>query len=107
MSHVPDASANCVDIHLGQRVRGLRRAAGLTQSELGGRVGVTFQQVQKYEAGKNRISASILFALCGVLGVDPGTLFEGLKDGLPLPVAREPRRIEESAHAMGGSRIDE
>lgn len=49
-----------VDTHVGLRMRALRLAAGLSQTELGLRLGVTFQQVQKYEKGANRVSASVL-----------------------------------------------
>jgi transcriptional regulator with XRE-family HTH domain len=56
----PDAEHE-FDIRVGERLRALRRAARLTQTALGNRIGVTFQQVQKYENGSNRMSASRLW----------------------------------------------
>lgn len=53
----------------------MRKAIGLSQMELGAAIGVSFQQVQKYEKGTNRISASRLFAIATVLGVKVGDLF--------------------------------
>lgn len=51
---------------------------GMPQKELAKRLGISFQQIQKYESGANRISASKLWELCGVMDVDPGYFFEGL-----------------------------
>ncbi|MBP02471.1 MAG: hypothetical protein CMM25_06655 [Rhodospirillaceae bacterium] len=60
-------SPNLLDIHLGQRLKTQRQAQKLSQKELGVRIGVTFQQLQKYESGKNRISASRLYAISQIL----------------------------------------
>jgi transcriptional regulator with XRE-family HTH domain len=65
-----------VDKYIGARVRDGRTALGLTQEGLGDLLGVSFQQVQKYEAGTNRISASRLFDICKVLKVTLGSMFE-------------------------------
>jgi transcriptional regulator with XRE-family HTH domain len=54
------ARSDPADIALGERIRGLRRRRGLTQADLALAVGVTFQQIQKYERGANRVSASML-----------------------------------------------
>ena len=59
-----------VDVHVGSRVRLRRTLCGLSQEKLGDAIGLTFQQVQKYERGANRISASRLFAL--YVGQNPG-----------------------------------
>ena len=67
-----------VDIHVGKRLFSRRLELGLSQQFLAGRTGITFQQIQKYEAGTNRISASRLFKLAGILSVSPGWFFEGL-----------------------------
>lgn len=69
-----------VDAHVGQRLRLLRKERGLSQTALAARVGVTFQQIQKYETGKNRLSASRLYRLASVLGVDVSAFFDGLPD---------------------------
>jgi transcriptional regulator with XRE-family HTH domain len=70
--------AHPVDEHVGARVRLLRRERGLSQEALGTQVGLTFQQIQKYERGANRISASKLYDIAAALGVDLVTFFEGL-----------------------------
>lgn len=61
--------ANPMDVHVGTRVRMRRVLLGMSQEKLGELLGLTFQQVQKYEKGVNRIGASRLFDLSGVLGV--------------------------------------
>ena len=68
-----------VDIHVGRRMRQQRELRGLTQVELARQLGLSFQQVQKYESGANRISASKMWQLCQVLDVAPGYFFEGLE----------------------------
>jgi len=67
-----------IDLLLGRRLRGRRRLMGLTQTQLAQRVGVRFQQIQKYEAGANRISAARLWRFCQALDVDVAYFFEGL-----------------------------
>jgi transcriptional regulator with XRE-family HTH domain len=66
-----------VDVLVGQNIRICRLQKGLSQTELGERIGVTFQQIQKYEKGANRVGASRLTQIAGVLGVPLPTLFEG------------------------------
>lgn len=66
-----------VDRHVGQRLRLARRMKGLSQTELATAVGLTFQQIQKYEKGSNRISASRLFQFAEVVGVDVPFFFRG------------------------------
>ena len=70
-----------VDIHVGARVKLRRTLVGLSQMELGGAIGLTFQQVQKYERGSNRISASMLHRIAGALDVPVSFFF----DDLPVP----------------------
>lgn len=72
---------NPIDIHVGTRLRLRRTLLGLSQETLGEAVGITFQQLQKYERGANRISASRLFNLSQVLGVPVGFFFEDLSSG--------------------------
>lgn len=64
-----------VDRQVGQRVRAYRLARSMSQTELGQKVGVTFQQIQKYEMGTNRIGSSRLKRVATVLGVSIGALF--------------------------------
>lgn len=67
-----------VDIHVGQRVRQRRWMLGMTQQQLGEKVGIKFQQIQKYETGTNRISASRLWDIASALDVKISFFFEGL-----------------------------
>ncbi len=80
-----------VDTHVGRRMRQQRELRGLTQVELARQLGLSFQQVQKYETGANRISASKMWQLCEVLDMTPGYFFEGLKGKRPR--GRRPRGI--------------
>ena len=65
-----------VDIAVGSRLRGRRILLGMSQEKLGDELGITFQQVQKYEKGTNRISASRLSDISKILDVPPGYFFE-------------------------------
>jgi transcriptional regulator with XRE-family HTH domain len=69
-----------IDRLVGSRVRLIRTARGLSQSRLADDLGITFQQVQKYEKGTNRISASRLFDISRVLGVSVPELYVGADD---------------------------
>jgi transcriptional regulator with XRE-family HTH domain len=73
--------SNPVDVHVGGRVRLRRMLMGMSQEKLGECLGLTFQQVQKYEKGANRIGASRLFELARILGVSVQYFFEELPDG--------------------------
>lgn len=67
-----------IDQYVGARLRLRRRALNISQTDLALRLGLTFQQIQKYERGANRISASKLYALARLLRVEPGWFFDGL-----------------------------
>lgn len=71
--------AHEVDIHVGTRLKQRRVAMGMSQGELAEAVGITFQQVQKYERGANRMSASRLYEFANVLDVTVGYFFEGIE----------------------------
>lgn len=83
--------ANSVDLHVGKRVRQRRWVMGLTQQQLAQALGIRFQQVQKYESGANRISASRLFDLAKALQVPVGFFYEGLGE------TAEPAGVAEAA----------
>ncbi len=72
-----------VDVHVGQRVRQRRWMVGMTQQQLGNKVGIKFQQIQKYETGMNRVSASRLWDIAEALDVAVAFFFEGYEDGAP------------------------
>lgn len=74
------AAAHPIDVHVGRRVRLRRRELGVSQQRLAEGLGLTFQQVQKYERGANRISASKLYEIGRLLSVPIGWFFEGLDD---------------------------
>lgn len=69
-----------IDKHVGNRVRVRRLTIGISQQDLARRLGLTFQQIQKYEKGANRIGASRLYELAALLGVDVNFFFDGLED---------------------------
>jgi len=86
-----------IDVHVGGRVRLRRTLMGMSQERLGEALGLTFQQVQKYERGVNRIGASRLFDLARVLDVPIGFFFDDMPDGVGGTVG-PPRR----SAALGG-----
>ncbi|MEP4980915.1 helix-turn-helix transcriptional regulator [Ascidiaceihabitans sp.] len=71
--------AHIVDTHVGKRIRQRRWLIGMTQQKLAELVGIKFQQIQKYETGANRVSASRLWDIAEALGVPVGFFFEGLE----------------------------
>jgi transcriptional regulator with XRE-family HTH domain len=68
-----------VDIHVGQKIRQRRWLTGMTQQRLAECVGIKFQQIQKYETGANRVSASRLWDIADALNTDVAFFFEGIK----------------------------
>ena len=68
-----------IDTHVGRRLRMLRASRGLTQENLAERIGISYQQLHKYETGANSVSASRLYELSKLLGVSPDTFFDGIE----------------------------
>lgn len=95
--------ADQTDTHLGRRLRQRRWMLGLTQSQVGDRVGIKFQQVQKYETGQNRISASRLWELAQALDVPISYFYEGLA-GEDDAVEGEAALAAALAEEAGGAR---
>ncbi|WP_292292518.1 helix-turn-helix transcriptional regulator [Marivita sp.] len=83
--------AHPVDVHVGKRVRHRRWLVGMTQQQLAEKVGIKFQQIQKYETGANRVSASRLWDIADALDVPVAFFFEGIaesqQDGASTPRA--------------------
>src|ERR1700742_3274498 len=77
-SAVPKKQANPIDAQLGNRVRIRRMLIGMSQERLGDLLGLTFQQVQKYEKGVNRIGAGRLFEVSRILGVPIDFFYDGV-----------------------------
>jgi transcriptional regulator with XRE-family HTH domain len=69
---------NPTDLHVGSRIRLRRNMLGMSQEKLGDNLGITFQQIQKYEKGTNRVGASRLQAIATILNVPPAFFFEDL-----------------------------
>src|SRR5579864_1004335 len=93
---------NPIDVHVGARVRLRRTLLGMSQEKLGQAIGLTFQQVQKYERGTNRIGASRLHELAQVLDVSVAFFFEDLNmpDGTLAGAdgtAKPPKGLSEAA----------
>jgi len=72
-----------VDVHVGQKIRHRRWLVGMTQQQLASAVGIKFQQIQKYESGANRVSASRLWDISRAMNVPVSYFFEGLEEGAP------------------------
>lgn len=97
-----------VDAHVGQRVRMRRTLLGMSQEKLGEAIGLTFQQVQKYERGSNRISAGTLYRLGLVLDVPVSFFFDCYDDTQPpvgKPAATDESRIIDSAISRREARM--
>ena len=77
---VPKKQANPIDAQVGNRVRLRRMLIGMSQERLGELLGLTFQQVQKYEKGVNRIGAGRLFQVAHILGVPVSYFYEGVNE---------------------------
>ena len=94
-----------VDVHVGKRVRHRRWLVGMTQQQLAERVGIKFQQIQKYETGMNRVSASRLWDIAAALSVPVSFFFEGLSEAshaedhqetadVPLDILKDKEALE-------------
>jgi len=95
-------SPSGIDRVVGQRLRWRRRELKLTQEQLGEKLGLTFQQVQKYEKGVNRISAGRLFEVSEVLTVPVSYFFEGVEEML----GTRPMTVHEDEHPPALPLID-
>jgi transcriptional regulator with XRE-family HTH domain len=78
LSIMPKKQANPIDVQVGNRVRIRRMLIGMSQERLGDLLGLTFQQVQKYEKGVNRIGAGRLYQVAQILGVPINYFYEGV-----------------------------
>ena len=90
---------NAIDLHVGKRVRLRRTLLGLSQEQLGAELNITFQQVQKYERGANRISASRLWDLSQILDVPVNYFFDDMSEAT---MKSSPRRVARGADAGNG-----
>jgi transcriptional regulator with XRE-family HTH domain len=108
-------SAAAVDAHVGARIRERRIVLGLTQQQLAGMIGVTYQQMTKYERGINRVSAGRLYDIACALNAPIGYFYEGLDQDAPQPIsprqrmlldiARNFSEIQNEKHQVGVSQL--
>ena len=84
---------NPIDVYIGQRIRVRRQLLGLSQEALAKKIGITFQQVQKYENGINRISASRLWDISKLLKVQVEYFFDGMNESIQ---AQSPRSLRKN-----------
>jgi transcriptional regulator with XRE-family HTH domain len=85
-------SANSLDKHFGDQIRNHRHATNISQVRLGKELGVSFQQIQKYEAGENRITAARLYEISQIFGVPIASMFDGIPSPAPRPAAKKDGR---------------
>jgi len=91
---------NELDAHIGKVLRGARMAADLTQGGLATRLDISFQQVQKYENGTNRVSAARLYHICQILDMPMARFYEGYGE-LPTAEPLYSRNVYSAARALG------
>ena len=87
---------NAVDVHVGKRIRLRRTLLGMSQEQLGNALNITFQQVQKYERGTNRVSASRLWDISQIIDVPISYFFEDMSD---ITLKASPRKVSSNAAA--------
>ncbi len=93
--------AHPVDQHVGRRIRHRRWLVGMTQQQLADQVGIKFQQIQKYETGANRVSASRLWDISKSLQVDISFFFEGIEDNnVPAEAGMAPADVMSDKEAL-------
>jgi len=99
-----------IDVHVGSRIRLRRTLLGMSQERLGEALGLTFQQVQKYERGVNRVGASRLFDLSRVLDVPISFFFDDMPDALTtsfgVPASRRSSSYSESHDGFGDDTLN-
>src|ERR1700722_11669613 len=97
--------ATPVDAHIGQKIRARRNLLGLSQTDLADSAGITFQQVQKYEKGANRVGAGRLMQFSEALGVPPSYFFEGVPTvGKKAPAPSEGELSQDTIVSFLGTR---
>ena len=89
-----------VDVHVGKKIREVRLLRGLTQVNVAEQLGLSFQQLQKYETGYNRVSASKMFEIAQLLRVEPGYFFEGLPSADDVEREAMDERTAKAAQAL-------
>ena len=96
---LPPGVPSLIDLHVGMRLRQRRSLLGISQEKLGEGVGITFQQIQKYERGSNRISASRLYQFSIILGVSVSYFFDEMPDGPETEGVAGPKGMSDQPQA--------
>lgn len=104
---IRDDGPHPIDIYVGRRLKELRASKRISQTDLGNSLGVTFQQIQKYENGTNRVSASKLYLMARKLGVDIAYFFDGIPDSGTPKVGEDQRYVNLGAAAAISSLPDD
>ena len=102
--HAPRAASE-VDVHVGTRIRLRRKTLKMSQEQLGEQLGITFQQVQKYERGTNRVGASRLWGISKVLQVPVQFFYDGLPDAVDGGDNPQPPEIYEFINSTDGVQL--
>ena len=95
-----DLNAADIDRHVGERIRRRRVMLGLTQEHLGEALGISYQQIQKYETGANRVSAGRLFMISQILETGISNLFDGLGEATEDDIGSTSRHVIELVRAF-------
>jgi transcriptional regulator with XRE-family HTH domain len=106
---IPESSPHPADLHVGRQVAAARVQSDVSQAQLARSIGISFQQLQKYENAKNRVSASMLYKIANSLGVPVSRFFEGLPGNgtsREAPLLPVDERIEFIASAEGRRLIE-
>src|SRR4051794_38122475 len=97
---MPRRRNDVVDGLVGRNIRVFRKQRGISQTDLAKKIGVTFQQVQKYENGSNRVGSGRLFKIAGTLKVPVGALFDGVDQPQNLEEAQSPSTLLAEPYAL-------
>lgn len=97
----PDGKPNPVDVHVGRRIRLRRLSLNLTQGEIADMLGLTFQQIQKYEQGKNRIAASRLWDIANIFNVSITFFYQDMDEKTS---DQSPRMLQISANGISAEK---
>lgn len=108
LDEAAERGKNPIDIHVGSRVRLRRMLVGMSQERLGESLNLTFQQIQKYEKGQNRIGSSRLFMLAQILSVPVQFFFDDMPDHLgAAPVEGETPAVMSFVGSSEGLRLNQ
>ena len=99
-------SASEIDRHVGERIRRRRVMLGLTQEQLGDALDISYQQIQKYETGANRVSAGRLFKISQILEINVASLYDGLGNVVDEDISGASRHVIELVRAFSKIKDD-